>query len=136
LLHPTPQCPNPQGFETTSHAISWTLGLLAAHPEAQGALAAELAALGLAPRDDAPEPRRFEWGDLSRLPLLNATLKESLRLFPPASGDPLRSPPAAALWGRVPVDTGFAPPPLTIRRSPTAAPPVRPPFDSRIHPLL
>ncbi|KAI8476126.1 MAG: cytochrome P450 [Monoraphidium minutum] len=72
------------GFETTSHAITWTLGLLAAHPAAQAALAAELAAAGLAPA--APggrRPRPFEWGDLGRLPLLAATIKEAMRLFQP-----------------------------------------------------
>ncbi|KIY97592.1 Cytochrome P450 4F3 [Monoraphidium neglectum] len=80
------------GFETTSHAITWTLGLLAAHPQQQDALAAELARVGLAPSDVHPEPRPFEWGDLSRLPLLNATIKESLRLFPPVSAAVVAGP--------------------------------------------
>ena len=81
-----------QGFETTSHAIAWTLGLLAAHPEKQALLAAELAAAGLAPAPggdgggggDEP-PRAFAWGDLAagRLPYLAAVVRESLRLFPP-----------------------------------------------------
>lgn len=93
------------GFETTAHAISWTLALLAAHPEKQEILAQELEAAGLAPSSSpspshggadgdggdgrggerrAP-PRAFEWGDLAagRLPYLSAVLRESLRLYQP-----------------------------------------------------
>jgi pimeloyl-ACP methyl ester carboxylesterase len=40
------------GFETTSHAIAWTLGLLACNPETQDRLAAELAAVLRAARVD------------------------------------------------------------------------------------
>ena len=76
--------PPPQGFETTSHAITWTLAALAAHPRIQARLAAELAAAGLAPTAGAPVPREFEWGDLNRLPYLGAVIKESLRLYSPA----------------------------------------------------
>jgi cytochrome P450 len=36
------------GFETTSHAITWTLAALAAHPDIQQQLVEELASLGLA----------------------------------------------------------------------------------------
>jgi cytochrome P450 len=36
------------GFETTSHAITWTLAALAAHPDIQQQLVDELASLGLA----------------------------------------------------------------------------------------
>ena len=82
---PLPGCfPPPQGFETTSHAITWTLAALAAHPRIQARLAAELAAAGLAPTAGAPVPREFEWGDLNRLPYLGAVIKESLRLYSPA----------------------------------------------------
>ncbi|KAI8464971.1 MAG: cytochrome P450 [Monoraphidium minutum] len=73
------------GFETTSHAISWALGALAAHPEAQARLAAELAAAGLAPSAGCPVPRDFEWSDMARLPYLAAVIKETLRLFSPGS---------------------------------------------------
>ncbi|GBF98675.1 cytochrome P450 [Raphidocelis subcapitata] len=73
------------GFETTSHAISWTLGAVAAHPEVQERLVRELAAAGLAPTADAPQPRGFEWSDGGRLPYLQAVIRESLRLFSPAS---------------------------------------------------
>jgi cytochrome P450 len=129
------------GFETTSHAITWTLASVATHPRVQvrlknctsntipsvclvwcviynntlaatrhsnslfpiasccflllpavttrcaplprlpvlqAKLAAELSAAGLT-------DRQFDWGDLGRFPYLNAVIKESLRLFSPAS---------------------------------------------------
>jgi cytochrome P450 len=47
-------------------------------PSLQAKLAAELSAAGLTTRE-------FDWGDLARLPYLNAVIKESLRLFAPAS---------------------------------------------------
>lgn len=75
-----------QGFETTSHAISWTLALLAAYPQCQEKLAKELVEAGLAPSAAAPgTPRDFEWSDMSRLPYLSAVIKESLRLFSPGA---------------------------------------------------
>jgi hypothetical protein len=74
-----------QGFETTSHAITWTLAALAAHPPVQARLAAELALAGLAPARERPVPRAFEWADANRLPYLGAVIRESLRLFSPAS---------------------------------------------------
>jgi cytochrome P450 len=67
------------GFETTSHAIAWTMGALATHPAVQSKLVSELSAAGLV----GPGARHFEWGDVSRLPYLNAVIKESLRLFAP-----------------------------------------------------
>jgi cytochrome P450 len=76
----------PTGFETTSHALSWTMAALAAHPEVQQTLAAELAAAGLTPskQQQQQQQRGLEWGDLA-LPYLNAVIKESLRLFSPAA---------------------------------------------------
>ena len=73
------------GFETTSHALTWALRALAAHPEAQDTLAKELAAAGLAPTAAQPVPRAFEFADLNRLPYLMAVVRETLRLFSPAS---------------------------------------------------
>ena len=67
------------GFETTSNAIAWTMGLLATHPAVQSKLVSELSAAGMV----GPGARGFEWGDVARLPYLNAITKESLRLFAP-----------------------------------------------------
>jgi cytochrome P450 len=58
-------------YETTANAMLWTLVLLAQHPDVTEALAQELA--GSAGGLDA----------LEKLPLLDAVLRESMRLFPP-----------------------------------------------------
>lgn len=64
------------GHETTALALTWTLWLLAGHPEVDRGVAEEVAeTLG----DEPPEP-----GDLERLPLLRRAIDESLRFFPPA----------------------------------------------------
>ena len=62
------------GHETTANATSWTLYLLSEQPKLQDEAAEEArAALSSGPGADLPE----------RLPLLRATLEESLRLYPP-----------------------------------------------------
>jgi len=64
------------GHETTAVQLSWTLHLLAHHRDVQEALVAEQrAVLG---------DREAEAADLGRLPLQEAVLSESLRLYPPA----------------------------------------------------
>lgn len=63
------------GHETSYAALCWILALLAQHPAVLADLADELAALG-------PEPA-FE--ALWSAPLLDAVIKESLRLLPPAA---------------------------------------------------
>jgi cytochrome P450 len=63
------------GHETTAVALSWTLRLLALHPEAQDRLHAEVdAALG-----DAPAT----FDDLQRLPYTRQVFSEGMRLYPP-----------------------------------------------------
>ena len=64
------------GHETTALALTWTLWLLASHPDQDRDVAEELAGeLG----DRPPEP-----DDLERLTRLRRAIDESLRLFPPA----------------------------------------------------
>lgn len=60
------------GYDTVSCALAWTLYLLAKHPHVQADLAAELCSL--------PDGAGFE--ALDALPLLDAVVKESLRLYP------------------------------------------------------
>ncbi|SNR60090.1 cytochrome P450 [Actinomadura mexicana] len=61
---------------TTGVAISWTLHLLARHPDAAERVAEELdRVLG-----DRPVP---EYGDLRRLTYLDMVLRETMRLYPP-----------------------------------------------------
>jgi cytochrome P450 len=64
------------GHETSSNALCWTLALLSQHPDVAAALDDELAGClrGAAPRVE----------QLGLLPLLDAVVKESLRLLPPA----------------------------------------------------
>ena len=62
------------GHETTANAMSWTLYLLAQHPEVEQALHREVDALGAAPT----------MHDLARLPYTEMIIKESMRLYPPA----------------------------------------------------
>lgn len=67
------------GFETTSHAITYGLALLAAHPDVQQQVFEELQAEGM-----TQGGRDFEASDLGHLPLLSAVIKETLRLCAPA----------------------------------------------------
>ena len=62
------------GHETTAVALAWTWALLARHPDADAALAAEADALGGDPTFD----------DLRQLPVARATFAEAMRLYPPA----------------------------------------------------
>ncbi|MCR9203362.1 MAG: cytochrome P450 [Halobacteriovoraceae bacterium] len=58
------------GHETTAHSLTWTLGLLAKFPQIQSDLFQEL------------ESVAFSRESLEELPLLNAFLQESMRLYP------------------------------------------------------
>jgi cytochrome P450 len=64
------------GHETVASCLTWTLLLLARHPDVQDRLAAELAAL--------PPGRDPGWADLAVLPWTRAVVDEALRLYPPA----------------------------------------------------
>ena len=66
------------GHETTASALSWSLYLLARHPQVQEELHEQVRArVG----DRAPAA-----DDLTHLPLATAVFQESLRLYPPAPG--------------------------------------------------
>lgn len=67
------------GYETTSLALSCALFELGKQPALQARVAAEVAALGLAP-GEAPS-----FAHLPRLPLTAACFDEAMRLYPPAS---------------------------------------------------
>ncbi|HET9658100.1 MAG TPA: cytochrome P450 [Kineosporiaceae bacterium] len=64
------------GHETVAACLTWTLHLLAGHPQVQAAVHAEL--------DQVLAGREPGWSDLPRLPWLRACVDEALRLYPPA----------------------------------------------------
>lgn len=65
------------GYETTAIALTWWSWLMASHPKVAERAHAEIATV-LGDRDPSPE-------DLAQLPWLQASLKEALRLYPPAA---------------------------------------------------
>lgn len=65
------------GHETVASALSWTLLLLADHPQVQAQLHDELDTVLAGHRSPG-------WADLSALRVTRAVVDESLRLFPPA----------------------------------------------------
>lgn len=67
------------GYDTSATALTWWMGFMAEHPEAAERARDEVrAAWGLQGLPVAPAPEH-----LSRMPWLEATLKETLRLRPP-----------------------------------------------------
>ncbi|KAG2423034.1 hypothetical protein HXX76_015550 [Chlamydomonas incerta] len=81
------------GFETTAHAIGWTLMFIAGNPQVESRIAAELEGAGLLAVPGRAAPRQLAWGDLGGLKYLNAVIHESMRLMPPASGGTVRAVP-------------------------------------------
>jgi cytochrome P450 len=64
------------GHETTANALTWSLILLAQHPEVRTRVEAEL--------DAVLQGRAPQFSDLPRLALTLRVFKEALRLYPPA----------------------------------------------------
>lgn len=64
------------GHETVASSLTWTLHLLAAAPDDQARLHAELDAVLVG--------REPTWADLAALPYTRAVVDEALRLYPPA----------------------------------------------------
>ena len=84
-------------YETTANALTWALFLLAQHPAVSDDVADELAG--------ALDGRVPGLDDLARLPLLEAVIKESLRLFPPVPYT-LRTARAATALGPYALERG------------------------------
>lgn len=64
------------GFDTSASALTWWIGLMATHPEAMAQLRGEV---------DAAYADRMDLAGIARLPLLNATIKEAMRIYPPST---------------------------------------------------
>jgi cytochrome P450 len=86
------------GHDTTAAALEWFWYLLAEHPHVAARCREELTAVC----GDRP----VEFADLERLPYLNATIRETLRLYPPAFGVFLRQAAAELQIGGYTVPRG------------------------------
>lgn len=70
------------GIDTTATQLAFALLNLACHPAAQQRVQQELQAAGLLQEQPQVSARQLQHADLSRLPYLDAVVKETLRLFP------------------------------------------------------
>lgn len=86
------------GFDTSSSALSWWIGLMAAHPTAAAQLRSELET---ANANGAATPE-----DVARLPFLNATIKEAMRPYPPSTALITRVALRDVVIGNTPVAKG------------------------------
>lgn len=99
------------GYDSTATALSCTLGLLGDHPEIQADLRRELETL---PAGQPPQPEA-----LSELSLLDAVIRESLRLYPPQYllfREPTTTVQLAGY--RIEAGTPIVIPPWTLHRDP------------------
>jgi cytochrome P450 len=64
------------GFDTSASALTWWIGLMATHPAVLEELRREV---------DAAYRDGPDLAALARLPLLNATIKEAMRIYPPST---------------------------------------------------
>jgi cytochrome P450 len=64
------------GFDTSASALTWWIGLMATHLEEMGELRREV---------DAAYADRLDLAAMARLPFLNATIKEAMRIYPPST---------------------------------------------------
>lgn len=64
------------GFDTSASALTWWIGLMATHPAVMAELRNEV---------DAAYADHLDLAAMARLPLLNATIKEAMRIYPPST---------------------------------------------------
>lgn len=72
------------GFDTTASALTFWIGLMTTHPIVVARLRSELAALRASCGAMLPA-RAPLLEEIARLPYLNASIKEAMRLFPPST---------------------------------------------------
>ena len=85
------------GFDTASSALTWWIGLMATHPDVVEQLRREIdsANAGMSPMES-----------IARLPYLNATIKEAMRLYPPSTALFTRVALRDLVIGETPVSKG------------------------------
>jgi cytochrome P450 len=99
------------GHETVGAALSWTLYLLAKHPEVQRALHDEV--------DAAFKGQASKTADLPRLSLCRAAFEEAMRHYPPAWGLPREAIGDDEIGGyRIPAKSVFVLAQFLIHRHP------------------
>ncbi len=64
------------GFDTSASALTWWIGLMATHPAVMAELRSEV---------DSAYTNHLDLAGIARLPLLNATIKEAMRMYPPST---------------------------------------------------
>lgn len=83
------------GFDTASSALTWWIGLMATHPEVVDRLRREIESAGSSSMDS-----------IARLPYLNATIKEAMRLYSPSTALFTRVALRDVVIGETPVSKG------------------------------
>jgi len=83
------------GFDTSSSALTWWIGLMATHPDVVEKLRLEIDSAGTAPLET-----------IARLPYLNATIKEAMRLYSPSTALFTRVALRDVVIGETPVSKG------------------------------
>ena len=85
------------GFDTASSALTWWIGLMAMYPEVVKKLRQEIDSTNA---DPSPLEK------IARLPYLNATIKEAMRLYPPSTALFTRVALRDVVIGETPVKKG------------------------------
>ncbi|MBK8285370.1 MAG: cytochrome P450 [Ahniella sp.] len=85
------------GFDTSSSALTWWIGLMATHPEIAGRLRDEI---------DSAMAEGSPLEHIARLPYLNATIKEAMRLYSPSTALFTRVALRDVVIGDTPVSKG------------------------------
>jgi cytochrome P450 len=103
------------GFDTASSALTWWIGLMAAQPD----IAARV-------REEIATARAAAAGleEIARLPYLNATIKEAMRLYPPSTALFTRVALRDVVIGETPIARGtlVATPIWQLHRDPRSFP--------------
>jgi cytochrome P450 len=85
------------GFDTASSALTWWIGLMATHPEVVAKLRREIA---------SADVNASSKEGIARLPYLNSTIKEAMRLYPPSTALFTRVALRDVTIGETPVSKG------------------------------